>query len=222
MSLQNLIDEQLLAEQEKRKTRERSGLWTPGKFGRCYRLQYWSRAKEPETEFPELKMLRRWKVGNLYHDYAQSFFPKEQCEVEVRADDIIGYADIVLEDRVIDVKSVTDWEFGYLIKPNYAIMKEKETNCLQVSAYSWLLNKPKASLWFVNTKSSASLEFDIRVEQMIPKLNKELEILRGYWERKELPPAEPRAYSGKDCAYCDFLTKCKGGSDDTRDIRQEE
>jgi CRISPR/Cas system-associated exonuclease Cas4 (RecB family) len=209
VSLQSMIDEQLMAEQEKRKTRERSGLWTPGKFGRCFRFQFWSRKKEPESNFPELKMLRRWKVGNLYHEYAQSFFPKECREKEIKVEDIIGYADIVLEEQVIDIKSVDDYQFKYLVVPNYDVEKQKEPNCFQVSTYAWLLKKPRASLYFISTMSSASIEFDVKMEHFIPKIEEELKTLRDYWSKDELPPAKPRAYAGKECQYCDYSTTCQ-------------
>jgi hypothetical protein len=207
MSIQQLIDNELLVEQELRATRERSGMWTPSRFGRCFRFQYWSRAKVPESDFPELKMLRRWKVGNLYHAYVQSFFPGK-CEVEVRKNDILGFADVVLDNRVIDIKSVSDWEFGYLLKPNYSVEKEKIINCLQVSTYSWILDKPLASLYFINTKSSSGVEFDVNISHFIPLIEEELNILRGYWEDNRTPSGIPRAYGGKECQYCAYKTKC--------------
>jgi len=209
MSFQKLIDQQLLAEQEARKTREHSGQWIPSRFGRCYRFQFWARKNEPETNFPDLKMLRRWKVGSLYHKYAQSFFPKEVCEIKVTQDpDILGFADVVLGDKVIDIKSVSDWEFGYLIKPKYDIEKEKVTNCMQVCTYAWILKKPKASLVFIDTKSAAALEFDIRLEHFIPKIEEELKILREHWSGDKLPEPLPRAYGGKEGKYCGYCDKC--------------
>ena len=38
----------------------------------------------------------------------------------------------------------------------------------------------------------------------------EMNTLLDYWEKKELPPAEPRAYGGLECTYCCFRKKCIG------------
>ena len=214
MPIQKLIDAALLAEQCKQLTRERSGLWTPGKLGKCYRAQFWSRKKEPETNPPDLQALRRFKVGNLFHDYIQSFYPAAQIEVEVKAEDIIGYADLVIDDTVIDIKSVAEYAFKYFLAPEFDVNKEKDTNCMQVCTYAWLLNKPKASLIFVNIASVSTMEFVLNVDTWKPRIEAELKILRKIWNIQELPPALPRVYidkktgKSKECGYCPYLDKC--------------
>ena len=214
MPIQKLIDEQLLLKQQEQSKRERSGLWSPSRFGKCYRMQYWSRAKEPETNAPDIIALRRFAVGNLFHDYIQSFYPEAQREVKIQTDDIIGFADLVTEDTVTDVKSVTEYAFKYLILPEFDVTKEKEPNCLQVCDYAIRLNKPKASLIFVNIASVSTVEFSLNVEAFKPKLEAELKILRSYWGNQQLPPAKPKCYidkktgKSKECGYCPYLDRC--------------
>lgn len=209
MSFEQRIREQLLKEQEERKTRERSGMWTPSRFGRCFRHQIYSRRNVPESNPSDVEFLKRCKLGALIHKYAQGFFPESDCEIKITKDDIVGYCDLVDKDKVSDIKSVSDWEFKKILEKDYDVEKQKETHCLQVCTYAWALGLPYAGLIFINIKNLHSVEFNVRVEHFIPKIEEELKILRNYWDKQELPPALPRAYNGKDCSYCSFLDTCK-------------
>lgn len=207
--IQELIDTHLLKEQEEKNKRVRSGKWTPSRFGRCYRMQFLARKLEPETNPPDVSALRRFKMGNLIHSYMQEMFPTAQKEVKVVLEpDLIGFADIVMPEEVVDIKSCRSYEFKKMDEPGYRIGENKEGNCLQVSAYSWLLNKPQARLIFIEKDKLDSKEFVIQTSDWVDKLAEELDILRGYWKQDKLPPAMPRLYSGKEGAYCPFLNRC--------------
>jgi CRISPR/Cas system-associated exonuclease Cas4 (RecB family) len=208
LNFEERIKNQLLKEQDARKLRERSGMWTPSRFGRCFRLQFYSRRNEPETEPINVEKLRRFAVGNLVHKYAQRFYPEADCEIKITKDDVVGYADIVHDNKVTDIKSVSDWEYKKIISPDYDIEKEKETHCLQVCTYAWALDLKLAGLIFINIMNIHSVEYDIRVDHFIPKIEDELSTLRTYWISETLPPAIPRAYNGKDCEYCPYMTTC--------------
>jgi predicted RecB family nuclease len=172
------------------------------------RYQYWSRLQEPETDLPDITALKRFAVGDLFHSYIQDFFPKAETEVLVETDDIKGYADIILADEVIDVKSINDWAFKYVLAKGFDVDKEKPEHCLQVAIYAKLLEKPKASLLFINTKNLATVQCDVDLIKWIPAANLEISKLNAYWLIKGVPKAEPRCYNGKECSYCSFLTKC--------------
>jgi len=206
--IEKLIDDYLLAEQVKKADRIRSGLWSPSSFGRCFRNQFWNRKNEPQTNPPDLRALKIFKVGNLFHDFIQGMLPNCQHEVIVKYDDIFGYADIVTEDTVIDIKSQHSKGFWYMEQKDYDINKEKETNILQVCTYAWILKKPKASLFLVSKDDLCVKEYGFNVENWIPKIEEELKTLRGYWDKNELPEAKPRAFGGKEGRYCSFCDKC--------------
>ena len=209
MTIQSLIDTALLKEQEEKSKRVRSGKFSPSSFGRCYRMQFWNRTNEPQTDPPDVEALRRFKVGNIIHDYAQSFFPQAQREVKILVeDDIIGFADIVLPDEVVDIKSCRTYEFKLMIKKEYDIKVSKLTNCLQATSYALFLNKPQARLVFIEKDALDSKEFILKVEDWKEAIKDELEILRGHWKNESLPAPSPRAYGGKECSYCNFQTKC--------------
>jgi len=202
-----LIEKELLRQQEESKSRERSGKWSPSRLGRCMRYQYWSRANEVETNLPDITALKRFEVGDLFHDYVQNFFTA-QIEVLVETDDVKGYADIVTNDEVVDIKSVNDWAFKFLLDKEFNVDKAKPEACMQVSLYAKLLNKPKASLLFINTKSLATVQCEVNLGEWIARVDTELATLNSAWEKKALPSASPRCYAGKECSYCSFLQKC--------------
>ncbi len=203
-----LIEKELLAKQGEGKTRERSGKWSPSKLGRCFRYQYWSRANETETNLPDITALKRFTVGHLFHDYVQAFFTDADIEVKVETDNIKGYADIVDGDEIVDIKSVNDYAFKYLLDKEFDVSKAKPENCLQVALYAKLLNKPRASLLFINTKNLATVQCEVDLAKFIPLVDVELSTLNSAWEKKTLPPAVSRCYNGSECKYCSFLQKC--------------
>ena len=208
-----IIELELLKQQEDAKKRERSGKWSPSKLGRCMRFQYWSRANETETNLPDVTALKRFAVGHLFHEYVQEFFKDAESEVLIETDDIKGYADLVTKDEVMDIKSINEWSFKYLLDKDFDVSKAKPEHCLQVALYAKLLQKPKASLLFINTKSLGTVQFEVDLIEWIPKVNLELSQLNAYWLVKGLPKAAPRCYRNKEgnlaeCSYCSFLTKC--------------
>lgn len=209
MNIQQIVDNALLKEQEEKNKRIRSGKFSPSSFGRCYRYQFWNRQNEPQTNPPDVEALRRFKVGNIIHDYMQQFFPVTQREVKILVDDdIIGFADIVLDNEVVDIKSCRTFEFKSFLKPDYDIKVGKFQNCLQVTTYAYFLKKPQARLIFIEKDALDSKEFVLNVTEWEQIIKDELEILRGHWKRGELPKPIPRAYLGKEGKYCSYRNKC--------------
>ena len=218
--IQKLINDKLLAEQEERNKRVRSGKFSPSLFGRCYRMQYWNRKGEVITNPVDERSLRIFKAGKLFHDFVQNLLTDYEKEVKVETDDILGYADIVLPDEVVDLKSQHSKAFWWMTQPNYDINKEKFQNILQVVTYAWLLKKPKARLVFISKDDLCILEYGFNMERWYWAIEEELNTLRDYWV-KGLPPKKPRAYGidknkksptyGKpnECwKYCPYKNKC--------------
>jgi hypothetical protein len=208
IDIAKLIEVELLRKQEEGKKRERSGKFSPSKLGSCLRSQIWSRMNEPETNSPDVDALKRFAVGNVIHTYVQNLFDVENVEVVIETEDIKGYIDIEKSDEVVDIKSVSDWAFKYIKTKDFDVNSEKPNNCMQIALYAKIKQKEKASLFFINTKSLASVQCEVDLAKWIPLVDAELETLRGYWDKKELPPAFPRLYNGKECQYCGWQTKC--------------
>jgi CRISPR/Cas system-associated exonuclease Cas4 (RecB family) len=209
MSIQQLIDNALIKEEELKSKKVRSGKFSPSSFGRCYRYQFWNRKNEAKSNPVDVGALRRFKVGNIIHAYAQSFFPQAQREVIILGgDDLVGYADIVLENEVVDIKSCRSYEFKLFLKKDFDVKVGKFQNCLQVCTYALYLNKPQARLIFIEKDALDSKEFVIETKDFKKDIEEELEILRGFWKQDKLPAPLPRAYGGKECGYCAFKNKC--------------
>lgn len=213
MNLSEMVDAKLLAEQEKNSTRVRSGKFSPSSFGRCYRLQVYNRLNTPQSNPPDIRALRIFKVGNLFHNFIQALLPEHRIEVKVENDLICGYADIVVdEDKAVwDIKSQHSGAFHYMSKTD-DIEKEKYTNILQVMTYVYLLGLEWGKLCFVSKDDLCIAQYSFHISKWTDRVMEEISALLKHWvtytKTGELPPAEPRAYNGKDCDYCNFRDTC--------------
>ena len=216
--IQILIDEALKTQNEA--PRKRSGKFSPSSFGKCYRAQVWNRADEPKTDDPEERVLRIFKAGKLFHDFVQSVIVKEnpdiKTEVIVSEDDIVGFADIVNGDTVIDLKTVHSGAFHWMTKEG-DISESKKPNILQVMYYTRMLGKKKATLCFISKDDLCLQEYTfILNDKWNKELDVELKMLRASWvayQKGVLPKDQPRAYKNKkgefkECGYCSWKTKC--------------
>lgn len=212
-SIQDLIDEALV-----RPERKGSGRWKPSSFGYCYRRQYWERAGEKITNPVDKRTLRVFKVGSIFHDFVEGLLkanhPEIQTEVRIETDDVLGYADIIIGDEVVDIKSMHSMGFTYLDKTK-DIQKEKYNNWLQLATYAVLLGKSMMRIVWVSKDDLRIQEYLFPVsEYWKGEVENELRTLRGYWLTQTLPPAQPRCFKRKDddkveCKkYCPYFIKC--------------
>lgn len=223
LSIQGMIDDVLSSKGE----REKSKKFSPSSFGKCFRAQYWNRKDEPKSNPPDSRVMRVFKAGNLFHDFVQQTiinkYPEIQKEVLVAVDeDIVGYADLVNDIEVIDIKSQHSQAFHYMSKTK-DIGEDRKPNWLQVMYYAMALKKPGARLVFVSKDDLCIQEYHFTVDNKWKKeVNDELKILRMWWEKQKLPPAQPRAYGGKECKFCQWMDKCfkLEGKENQNDTRQ--
>lgn len=214
-SIQELIDATLI----KKEKRIRSHKFSPSSLGRCYRNQFWNRLNEPITNPIDARTERIFKAGDFFHNFVQELIikniPGASAEVLVETPDFKGYADLVLSDEVIDIKSQHSKAFWYRSKLEWKDLEPKlYCNILQVCFYAVWLRKPlepakKARLVFISKDDLCIQEYPIDVEgKWTQEVIKECEILQTFWKEQKLPKAQPRAYDGKECKYCLWLTKC--------------
>ena len=207
-----LIDNHLQSEQDKRKDRERSGLQSPSLFGRCYRLQYYNRKGEEPTPF-DARTLRIFKVGHMFHKFVQNIIshqtPDARIEVEVTTDSIHGFADIVTTDTVYDLKSQHSKAFWYLEKGNKPIEEQKYPNILQLMTYVKYLKKKKGVLVLISKDDLCIAEYAFHIDQWEKRVEEEIKRNNDFFKSDTPPPAEPRAFGGRECKYCSFEKLCK-------------
>jgi len=224
MELQERINQELIKRSKERETRERSGLFNASKLGSCFRAQVLDRQNAPRTNPLTIDTLHMFEAGKIVHDYVQSYFKAEDTEVKCMEDDFIGYADLITEDSVIDIKSVNPNYFFHsgfekkrktfnVVEIDNIILTKKRMNILQVAYYADYWKKENICLVFF----SRDLSYGIRVHQWtgktkdyIGELDKEKETLVKLWKSELLPPNAPRLYDGRECQYCSFFDKSKG------------
>ena len=201
-----LIDICLLEEQSKRKDRERSGKFNPSSFGRCYRAQYWNRKNEPVSNPPDIKSLRRFKQGIYTHRLNQDFLPKGTTEIKVETDDVLGFADYVDSDGVLDYKCTDFMKYENIPTPKY--IEENPEKFLQCCFYAIELKKKYVVIAPTRFGTFNVIKHIDLADNWKERLNNELTTLRMWWDKDLLPPAIPRCWGGKECIYCNWRSKC--------------
>ena len=216
INVKDLLDQKIKEEQETRKDRVSSGKWKPSSFGKCFRQQYWIRAKEPESNPIDDRVKRVLRAGQLFHDFVQGLLTDYESEVLIETDDVKGYADIVIADEVIDIKSQHSGAFWHFQNDSkYPITVRKRNDFLQASWYAIQLGKKFVRLVYISKDDLCIAEFVVSMNEIWrQQVDNELKALRYFWDKKELPPAQPRAYMNnkgvsQDCKYCRFKDKCK-------------
>lgn len=214
LSIQEIIDASL-----KQKERHPSGKFVPSMLGRCYRAQIWYRRNEPISNPLSPRQLRIFKAGDFFHAFVQdiilSEYPEAEKEILVETEDFKGYADLVLKEEVIDIKSNHSRAFWRRNKLTWEEIKKKiYPNILQVIFYAVYLEKPKARLVYISKDDLCIQEYSLKTENYKSKLGVELATLRDFWHYEALPPAKPRAYlneegKSRECNFCRWQDKCK-------------
>lgn len=212
--IEKILIDNILKEQEEHDKKIRSGKFNPSCFGQCYRRQIWNRMNLPKSNPIGIETLKVFRAGKLFHDMIQQLLPINSTEVLVEEEDIKGFADIVMEEEVVDIKSQKSFAFTLMAKKGFNLFVDKIEHVLQVSYYAWKLGKKDARMVYINKDTIEIKEFSINVGMIIPKIEEEISILRNWWgqwqDKKEFPPASPRLYKGKECTYCQFENTCKG------------
>jgi len=205
LSIQKLIDDSLAIENSEPRTS--SGKFNPSMLGQCRRKHFWKRKGNIPTEPIDKLSLRRFKCGNLFEWFAVNLIPEAQKQVLVETEDFKGFADVVTETEVMDIKSINSKAFWYMDKPTYDINKEKFHNILQTVFYAVELKKEKARLVFISKDDLSIREYGFSVEAWTEIIEKEINALKECWEKDKLPEAEP--HYKWECGYCQFSEHCK-------------
>lgn len=222
-SFQRLLNDTLLAEQEQKNKRERSGKIIPSQLAQCFLRQYFYIKGFAFSNPPDLILLKRWLRGKIIHKYVQQLAAKKvgESNIEKKVEGIIkdaalfGFADVVNEEEqyVLDIKTQEDYVFKWHYTANFDVFKEKEPEWIQVSCYALLLGIPKVKLLFVNNKDVSKMEeYESRADRFKDLIEFNVEKLNSYVGNNMEPPAEPRLYVqngvSQECKYCFFRSFC--------------
>lgn len=218
LSVQGMVDAVIAEEQEARKGRQRSGKWSPSSFGKCFRAQFFNRKNVAPSNPLDPRKLRVFKAGDLFHDFVKNAIAKAnniQEEVRCESEDVLGFADMVGDACVWDIKSQHSGAFHYMSKSE-DIGEDKKPNVLQVLWYAQHLGKKEGRLVFVSKDDLCIQEYGFFLEgKWAEELSQELTRLREFWKTDTLPEALPKAYvnkktgKSKECEYCGWKDYCK-------------
>jgi hypothetical protein len=210
-----LLNHKLLKDQEEKLNHERSGCISPSKLAQCYHRQYLYIKGFQESDPVDLPTLKRFLRGNIIHKYIQNLVVEKETEVKGVLKDatLLGYADVVEKDYILDIKTMEDWVFAWLRKDGFDVYKEKEAEWIQVACYGILLGKPKIKLLFVNNADVNQMEeYEDYTANWTEKVLDYVTTLQSYVGNNFEPPCAPRLYvkDGKslECNYCSFRSLC--------------
>ena len=223
IDIEKLIDREIMKEDDQYKKDIYRTHWRTSNFGRCYRMQFWYRQGIGVSNPIEMRALRIFRVGNMFHRDIQNLLPKDRVEVEFTDDnyEVHGHCDHVGDGYCEDFKTIGDWQWKLMNKKGFDVAKDKEAYIYQLMAYCLFFDMPLGRLTFIHKDSYSIRTFDFRLEDWQSDITTELENLRQYWKKGELPPAEPRAYGKKDCMYCPFQGSCDKFEGNTAKQRYE-
>ena len=196
-----------------------SGKFKPSSFGKCFRRQVLERLGVPRSQdiIIESELIKQDGIDK--HNFIQSFYPKECCEVRFEDEHFKGFADIVTEDTVIDIKTVNTEAYTKMGKKGYSIYQNKEANILQAGFYAIKLNKPSFELAFLDREAfsrSGGLAiacFSFDTAFLTQFILKEVDKLIEFWYNVNnsgvLPECEDRLFFGHECKFCEYKIECE-------------
>jgi CRISPR/Cas system-associated exonuclease Cas4 (RecB family) len=190
-----------------------TGVYHPSSMGGCKRKLYYERTAAPREQWGGLQDLLYRLLGHIVHDGLQDFFKKLRktfkAEVKIRVPDlhIAGSVDGVfpLLDWVIEIKTIGDASFKKLTKPLH-------DHLVQVHAYMWALDIPRAQILYVNRANTdrwgentrtfkVPFDFDL-FEAFVLRPIADVE---AHIEAGTIPEQEISSYK---CSRCAFLKHC--------------
>ena len=223
IDIEKLIEAEIKKEPDQYIDPKYRDYWRTSNFGRCYRMQYWYRQGVGVSNPIDIRALKIFRVGNMFHRDIQKLLAQDAIEIEFKSEEyhVLGHADHVGEDYVEDFKTIGDFQWKLMKNKNFDVIKDKEAYIYQLMAYCYFLNKDTGRLTFIHKDSYSIKTFDFKLSVWEPHVVRELDYLNNYWDLKELPPAIPRAYGCRDCSYCPFQDSCDNMEGNTAKDRFE-
>src|SRR3990167_6889551 len=219
--IQNLIDQSIKEANDKRnKDHVPSGKFKPSSFGFCFRRQWWEFKGEEKSNLPDARVLRIFKVGNIFEEWVVNEISKTawtfQKQVLIEDEDFKGYADYVDSDSVTDFKTQHSRKFWHVKKEQEekSIIDILSYNFLQAGFYALKLGKPFVRICLISKDDLCIDEFKVSVDKIKQRVAEEIHALVEIKLRETLPPPAPRLFgldkqgNPKECGYCPYKDKC--------------
>jgi len=194
-TIQNIINE---AVKKERKEKEQMS-WYASSLGSCLTGAYLIRKGIVKKEFDD-KKLRIFAAGRMFEDWLIDLLIKKnekfdtQARVEWPEMNLTGYADLVINGLVYEIKTINSWGFKYLRDSG-----AKDQHKMQLWTYLRGLGKKEGRIIYLEKDTLSVMEFPLMIDDPIQKqVVDELTILNKAWEQ-QLPP--PPIKDKKDWRY---------------------
>jgi len=193
MEFQDLINEDLKGEEKKR----RIGRYYPSEIGYCLRKVYMSYLKPQQFDD---NVLRIFKIGDIYHDYAATLLEgksEEPFELIFDGFSIGGRVDFLRESDVIEFK--TTKSLKYVTEPQKA-------HVFQLMTYLKFFNMSHGFLVYIEKSTLKAKTFKILFDKEVyDEAIGRVKMLHGSLESG----IEPLPEVSWACRYCPYKKDCK-------------
>ncbi len=187
-------------------TRDRSKIHIPEITG-CSR-KLWLNLRMPDQTINMVSMAM--KVGTQLHVLTQeilqdlNLITKEQTEVPVIFNDypVIGSADVVSGDYVVDLKFQSSWSFDHPFSESTHAYK------MQVLLYAYGLGKKFGTVFAVNRGTLGFKAVTYMTEKHIHEIRKYLNRAKEIYESETMPHREHQTPDNFECRYCPHKSAC--------------
>jgi len=198
-SIQSIINNAVKQDDKEREIKS----WHASRLGNCLTATYLMRKGVAKQDFDE-RVLRVFAAGKMFEDWLVGLLKKEneKLETQVRVEwgGLSGYADLMINDLVYEIKTMNSRGFWHMEKTG-----AKEHHVMQLWAYLNGLKKKEGRLIYLEKDTLSIMEFPVYLndEGREEAVKGELAILNEAWE-KELPPEPIRDSKDWRYRYCNI------------------
>ena len=203
-TIQELISQAVRKDREEKEQKS----WYASALGGCLTGAYLVRKGIAKKEFDD-RTLRVFAAGRMFEEWLIKLIAEkeEKFETQVRIEwpemNLTGYADLVINGLVYEIKTINSWGFKYLEKGG-----AKEQHKMQTWVYLKCLGKKESRIIYLEKDTLAVKEFPLLIDDPIEeKVVAELKILNDAWA-KQLPPPPITDKEDWRAKYCSVHGLC--------------
>ena len=174
----------------------------------CSRRIFYDKTCPDKQEY-DIYAKGRFLIGTILHEYLEKHLALENAVIESKVSyyykdiELIGHPDIVVEDRVIDIKTCSNSSFYYRKNDSFPAYH----HFYQVNCYANILEKDTVSILYINKETFEPLERTLPAEG--PRFKSALEKAHTIYQailKKKIPDCDPE--EGWECKYCPYSELC--------------
>ena len=192
--------------------------------------QLWFQKNRPETAaLPSSNFLLRMMIGDITEavfkgvlkEAGATFEQPERIETTLAGEKVSGEYDLVLDNKVDDIKSASPWSFKNKWIDGETIEKSDPFGYVgQLAIYATGKNVEPGGWWVINHSSGEFkyVKYTSNTEEVLKKLTATVKTLKDNTFKRCYKPIKETFYGketgnyilGVECRFCDFKHACWG------------